>query len=60
MRITISELEEFKEIFFEEFGVKLNDLEAMKKAINVLNGVKLILESSTHSVKGIDKREVSK
>jgi len=58
MRITMQELEEFKEIYFKEFGIKLNDLEATKKAINVLNGVELILESSTHSVNGIDKREV--
>lgn len=60
MRITKQELEDFKQIYFEEFGVKLSDLEATKKAINVLNGVEMILKSSTHSVSGIDKRDKSK
>lgn len=58
MRITASELKEFKQIYFEEFGIVLNDLEATKKAINVLNGVELILESSTHPVNGIDKKGI--
>lgn len=58
MRITKQELEEFKQMYFKEFGVKLNDLEATKKAINLLSGIKLILDSSTHPVKGIDKRGV--
>jgi len=60
MRITKQELEEFKQIYFERFGIKLSDLEAMKKAINVLNGVEMILESSTHSVRGIDKQDINK
>ena len=58
MRITASELDEFKQIYFEEFGVKLDNLEATEKAINVLNGVELILESSTHPVNGIDKKDI--
>ncbi len=59
MRITATELEEFKKIYYEEFHIKLSDLEAMKKAINVLNGVELILESSTRPVNGIDKVDTS-
>ena len=58
--INPKDIEEFKQIYFEEFGVILSDLEATKKAINVLNGVELILKSSTHSVSGIDKRYKSK
>ncbi len=60
MRLTKTELEEFKQIYFEELGVKLSDLKATKKAINVLNGVELILKSSTHPVRGIDKKGKSK
>lgn len=55
MRINKKELEEFKQIYFEEFCLKLNNIEATKKAINILNGVELILKSSTHPANGIDK-----
>ena len=55
MRITKEELEEFKQIYFEEFGVLLNDLEAMKKALNLLSGIEMILKFEHRSVNGIDK-----
>ena len=55
MRITNSELEEFKQIYKDEFGIKLENREAMEKALNVLNGVELILKFERRSVNGIDK-----
>ena len=55
MRITKKELEEFKNIYEDEFGIKLENREAMEKALNVLNGVELILKFERRSVNGIDK-----
>lgn len=57
MRIKKEELVEFKQIYFEEFGEKLNDLEATKKAINLLKGVEMILEFNQSPISGIDKKQ---
>lgn len=54
LSITASELEEFKNIYFEEFGEVLSNLEATQKATNVINGVKLVLGGSTRPVSGVD------
>ena len=35
MRVTIKELKEYKQIYLDEFGVKLNNLEVTKKALNL-------------------------
>ncbi len=47
MRITPNELKEFKQIYFKEFGVWLEDSEAMEKALNLLTGIEMVLKGST-------------
>ena len=54
MRITKEELEEFKQIYLDEFGNKLDDLEATQKALNVLKGVEMISKFNHRPVSGID------
>lgn len=43
--ISIEGLEEFKQIFFEEFGVELSNEEALEKALPVLNLVKTLIDN---------------
>ncbi len=56
MRIKKNELKEFKQIYYEEYGVKPTDLGATKKALNVLKGVEMILEFNQNPISGIDKK----
>ena len=57
MRITKEELNEFKRIYLEEFGVKLSNLEATEKALNVLKGVEMILKFNQNPISHLDKKE---
>lgn len=57
MRLTREELEEFKQIYREEFGEKLEDLEATNKALNLLKGVEMILEFNQNPISHIDKEK---
>ena len=57
MRITNSELKEFKQIYLEEFGIKLSDYEATEKALNILSGVEMILGFNQNTVSHIDKKK---
>jgi hypothetical protein len=58
LRITPEELEEFKAIYQDEYGISLSDLDATQSATNILNGVKLVLTGSTATqqspISGID------
>jgi hypothetical protein len=56
-RITKQELEEFKQIYLTEFGVKLSDIEATKKALNILKGVEMISKFNHRPVSGIDNEK---
>ena len=55
MRIKPEELKEFKQIYFEEFGIWLDDLEATRKSLNLLSGIEMILKFEHRSASGIDK-----
>lgn len=60
MRITKKELEEFKQIYLEEFGIKLGDLEATKKALNLLTGIEMISDKPrvrSNPISRIDRDE---
>ncbi len=44
-------IEEFKQIYKEEFGVELSQAEATEKAINLFNLMKLLLEKKKKELK---------
>lgn len=52
-------LEEFKQIYLEEFGIQLSNEEALEKAIPVLNLVKSLIEPVKNLSIDADKKEVS-
>lgn len=41
-------LEEFKQIYFEEFGVELSNEEILEKALPILNLVKTLTQSQSN------------
>ncbi len=52
-------LEEFKQIYQEEFGVLLTNEEALEKALPVLNLVKTLTEPVRNLSIDLDKKEVA-
>ena len=44
MHISQGQLDEFKEIFWQEFGVEISDKEAQKKATNLISLMKALLK----------------
>lgn len=40
-------IEEFKQLYFEDYGVMLSDLEATEKAYHLFNGLKTIITKDT-------------
>jgi hypothetical protein len=48
-------LKEFKELYFQKFGIKLTDQEAEDKSINFLEFLKLILLRDKKSMYNPDK-----
>lgn len=52
-------LEEFKQIYFEEFGIQLSNEEVLEKALPVLNLVKSLIEPVKNLSIDADKKEVS-
>jgi hypothetical protein len=40
--ITKESLKEFKKLYFKNYGIKLNDKEALQKALRVLNLIRIV------------------
>lgn len=57
--ISNESLEEFKQIYLEEFGVQLSNEEALEKALPVLNLVKTLIEPVRNLSIDADKKEMS-
>ena len=41
--LTKQAVSEFKEIYFEEYGIKITDEQAVKMGINLINAVRFLL-----------------
>lgn len=52
MDISKESLEEFKEIYYKEFGERLSDDEARESAINLLSFMKILIETDRKLNKG--------